>query len=116
MNWFSNSGDFAKLREECSSPPGFPASESDVFFCSWNEDGYEGGFYMLFKRDGRVYEQQLSHCSCNYYGEDAGTWAMLPPVTPAYLAKRQQPYVHHEDEKTRAVLQVAWDAALEMCA
>jgi hypothetical protein len=108
MNWFSNSGDYAKLKEECFSPEGFPA-ESEVLFLDWNEDSYEGGFYMLFRRGSEIFEQQLSHCSCNYYGEDVGTWQRLPAVTADYLRMRQRPFYDDTPEKL-----VAWDAAVEL--
>lgn len=110
MNWFSNAGNFDALREECGDPDGFPESESKVLFCRWDEEDYEGNFYMLFERGGQLFEQEMGHCSCNSYDQDWGSWMHLKPVNGAYLKMRQRPF-YRRDETPE--LLVAWDAVLE---
>ncbi len=116
MNWFSNKGSLAELAEECKGagedgkyvvPPEFP-KESELLFGDWDEESYEGSFYLLWRRDGALYEMKMSHCSCNYYGEDFGSWARNQPLSREYLQMRERPYWSGQPAKA-----VAWDAVLE---
>lgn len=99
-------GTLADLAKECGQggrhgalqlPSGFPR-EDQLLFGRWEEPGYEGGFYLLWRGDdGQLYEQELSHCSCNFYDDEFDSWASLKPVTPEYLRMRAPPYTYGDD-------------------
>lgn len=106
----SNEGGLAELAQECagnaqgrynSKPRAVPANfprEDQLLYGRWEEPGYEGGFYLLWRGDdGNLYEQELSHCSCNSYSEDFNSWANLKPVTAEYLRLRAAPYTYGDE-------------------
>ena len=35
-----------------------------ILFASYGTDNYEGGAFVLFERDGKLFETNGSHCSC----------------------------------------------------
>jgi hypothetical protein len=53
---------------EDSAPP---VTEDELLHASYDCSGYEGQAFVLFERDGKLYEVNASHCSC--YGLD-GQW------------------------------------------
>ena len=42
----------------------FPTDE-EVLLATYNYENYNGSAYVLFKRDGKLYEVIGAHCSCN---------------------------------------------------
>lgn len=48
----------------------FPTDEQ-IIYAHYEAEGYEGSSFVLFERDGKVYEVNGSHCSC--YGLE-GQW------------------------------------------
>ena len=39
--------------------------ESEVLICAIDEDSYDGSAFVMFRHDGKLYEVNDSHCSCN---------------------------------------------------
>ncbi len=37
----------------------------DIIIAAYNKESYEGDAFILFKKDGKLYEVNDSHCSCN---------------------------------------------------
>lgn len=60
------------------------ATDDEVLFASYEQECYEGSAVVIFRRDGKLYEVEASHCSC--YGLE-GQWHP-GEVTPAALALR----------------------------
>jgi hypothetical protein len=56
----------------------------DIVYASYATDSYEGDSYVLARKDGQLYENEASHCSC--YGLE-GLW-FPTPVTVDYLLQR----------------------------
>lgn len=56
----------------------FP-TDAEVSLAIYDVDGYEGSSYVLFERDGQLWENVSSHCSCNglEWGPEPTTWAAL---------------------------------------
>ena len=63
----------------------FGISEADlagaeILVASYTQEHYEGDAYVLFRRDGKLYEVHGSHCSCyglsesGIYGESQTQW------------------------------------------
>lgn len=44
--------------------PLFP-TEKEILVASYEYEDYSGSAFMLFKKNGKLYEYQGSHCSCN---------------------------------------------------
>jgi hypothetical protein len=40
-------------------------AENEVIYAAYNIDGYEGSAILIFMKDGKLYEVNGSHCSCN---------------------------------------------------
>lgn len=36
----------------------------NILFASYGEDNYSGNAFVLFEKDGKLYEVNGSHCSC----------------------------------------------------
>lgn len=67
-------------------PDDFP-SDDQILLASYGGAAYEGDAYVVYERDGKLYEVHGSHCSC--YGLE-GQWA--PEETSwAALAMRKRP-------------------------
>lgn len=58
--WFSTSGD-----------PDWPL-DRQFLVARYDQECYEGSAFVLFRKDGKLYEVHGSHCSC--YGLE-GQWA-----------------------------------------
>lgn len=100
--FFVNVGDggFNAIVEEFSSydwsektptkkvPPGFP-TEDEILLAVMHEDMYEGSAVVIFERDGKLYEQESSHCSCNSHSDCE--WEHVKPITEDYLKMRGLP-------------------------
>ena len=46
-------------------------SGAEIILASYSRDNYEGAAFVLFSRDGKLYEVNATHCSC--YGLE-GKW------------------------------------------
>lgn len=63
-----------------------PASEApeykgvEILLASYSTEGYDGSAFVLFRRDGQLYEVNGSHCSC--YGLE-GQWEPEPTTVEA---------------------------------
>lgn len=68
---------------------GFPTDE-EILFASYATGNYEGDSLVLFKRDGKLYLNEASHCSC--YGLE-GRWEPTEVVPEQVL--RQRLYEDH---------------------
>ena len=74
-------------------PQDFP-SDDDILMASYEVPGYEGYAFVLFQRDGQLFEVHGSHCSC--YGLE-GQWK--PEATSwEALAMRPRPQSHEYDQ------------------
>lgn len=40
-------------------------SKLDIIVAAYNHESYEGDAFVLFRKDGKLYEVNDSHCSCN---------------------------------------------------
>lgn len=79
---------------------GFP-TDSEILFASYETGCYEGDSVVLFKRDGKLYHNAASHCSC--YGLE-GQWGPTE-IDPAQLRMERKPYSDHGDDAI-----AAWDS------
>ncbi len=50
-------------REEFQIAPDFP-TDDQILYASYEAECYEGYSYVLFERDGKIFEVNGSHCSC----------------------------------------------------
>jgi hypothetical protein len=55
-------------------PPDFPVDD-EVLFATYDHEGYEGYATVIYRRDGKFFEEYSSHCSCNglegqFYGNE----------------------------------------------
>lgn len=65
---------------------GFP-TDGEILFASYGGASYEGDAFVLYARDGKLYEASGSHCSC--FGLE-GQWAPEETTVEA-LAMRDRP-------------------------
>jgi hypothetical protein len=86
-------------------PEGFPADD-DILFASYGGGRYDGDAFVLFMRDGHLFEVSGSHCSCfgleGQWGPEATTWEAL-----AMRSRKSDDdyYYHlsdHEDDAVKA--------------
>jgi hypothetical protein len=53
--------------------------DKDVLFAAYGRQSYDGYAFVLFQRDGRLYEVHASHCSCmgleGQWKPEETTWA-----------------------------------------
>jgi hypothetical protein len=96
---FNSREDVAREFEQCANKwgpgpiqivEGFP-TDAEILFAEYEISGYEGGAFVLFERDGKLYEVHGSHCSCHglegQWTPDDTTWAALamrPQKEPLY--------------------------------
>jgi hypothetical protein len=71
-------------------------SKLDIICAAYSSEGYEGDCFVLFRKDGKLYEVNDSHCSCN------GLEGWSPEeTTKEALLKRSSEYgvwSHHDKE------------------
>lgn len=74
----------------------------EFFFAEYDLEQYSGSAYILFKKDGRLYEVEACHCSCN---ELEGQWDPLR-IDWDYLAYRIScnPSFYSDREKTKILI------------
>lgn len=61
-------------------------SDYEILIAVYDTGSYEGDAHVLARKDGKLYEVSVSHCSCNGL---EGSWAPYE-VTPEYLALRSE--------------------------
>ncbi len=71
----------------------FP-NEREILYASYEQGGYEGWSFVLFKRAGKLYEVNGSHCSCfgleGQWTPEETTWEALAIRQPSeYGAPRE---------------------------
>jgi hypothetical protein len=76
-------------------PPEFP-SEDEILFASYGGGMYEGDAVVLYRKDGKLYEVQGSHCSC--YGLENQWEPEETSIAALALRKRKDdeyPHAYH---------------------
>lgn len=57
------------------------ATDDEVLLAAYDIDGYEGDAFVLFQRDGKLYEVHGGHCSCygleDQWTPEETTWEAL---------------------------------------
>lgn len=77
--------------------------DAEILLADYEAEGYEGDAFVLFKRDGKLWEVNGSHCSC--YGLE-GQWNP-EEVTAEVLRQRLERATYgrfHDDQDFRAAL------------
>jgi hypothetical protein len=67
-------------------------TEKELLFAWYGGGGYDGTAFVLFRRDGVLYEVNASHCSCNgledqWKPEATSKKALLFRIEKGYLGK-----------------------------
>src|SRR5690348_9460374 len=67
---------------------GFPTDE-EIIYASYEHEGYEGYAFVLWERNGKLYETSGSHCSCygleGQFGEEETSWEALAMRKPSWF-------------------------------
>lgn len=58
-NW----GSYEDMERDVSYGKGLPPAE-DIVYANYDTPSYEGYALIVFKKDGKLYENNDSHCSC----------------------------------------------------
>lgn len=56
---------FASEGPDCNKLDDVQLEDSEVLLASYGGAAYEGDAFVIFMRDGKLYEAHGSHCSCN---------------------------------------------------
>lgn len=67
----------------CEKDPNLP-TEDEILVAHYSEGFYDGAAFILYKKDGKFYEVNASHCSC--YGLE-GQWDPEETNLPALLMR-----------------------------
>lgn len=78
--------DKADVAEQFSQDDGLPSV--DILYAAYNQEGYEGSAYVLFYEEGKLWEVEASHCSCNGL-EDA--WVPVETSIATLLQRHDKP-------------------------
>lgn len=81
---WSSKEEMAKDFSNAYDEPLHEAMIADVIVAAYEAGGYEGDAFVLFRKDGKLYEVNGSHCSC--YGLE-GMWEP-EEVEPEVLLER----------------------------
>ena len=54
---------YGEHKEPEALPPDFPTDEQ-IIVAAYEHEGYEGSAFVLFEREGKLFEAHGSHCSC----------------------------------------------------
>lgn len=85
MKYFGNWESYEDFTKEFGSwgdapvpPDGFP-TDDQVLLASYDQEDYEGDCFVLYERDGKLYENNSSHCSCDglEWEPEETTWDAL---------------------------------------
>lgn len=60
---WSTHAEFVDPMDWDDSPP--DATDAEVIYARYDTEPYEGESWVLYARDGKLYENHSSHCSCN---------------------------------------------------
>lgn len=66
---------------------------AEVLVASYTYEDYSGDAYVLFRRDGKLWEVHGGHCSCyglsesDYYGDSTTQWQPEETTAEAILAR-----------------------------
>lgn len=75
------------------------AADAEILLASYEQGGYEGDAFVLFERNGKMYEVHGGHCSC--YGLE-GQWT--PEETSVEAIKmRPEPLEYHSKDAQTAL-------------
>lgn len=74
------------LRDMMVSEQDLPAEQT--LYASYDIDGYEGGAWLVFQKDGQLFEVSASHCSCN---DLTGQWTPEATTREAIAMRRKDP-------------------------
>lgn len=79
--------------------PDFFPTEDEILFAIYGGGGYDGTAHVLYKRDGKLYEVNGSHCSCmgleGQWGPEETTVAAIK-LRPNYGLNS---YDHSDDDR-----------------
>lgn len=75
-------------------------TEDAIIYAAYDIDGYEGSAIVVFERDGEIYENHDSHCSCNGL-ENWSPEKAVPKALREYRAWRGLEVAVYEWEKAR---------------
>jgi hypothetical protein len=85
-------------------------NEYEILVAHYAYESYSGSSWVLMRKDGQLYENEASHCSC--YGLE-GTWSpdkLEPETLRAYLGKNaklsQDSYYRYPNEVIKRVQEV----------
>jgi hypothetical protein len=101
---FNDAADISKQFSDYNAkvPPEL-VKDSEVLFASYNTPPYEGYAFVLFERDGKLYEVNGSHCSC--YGlEDQ--WQPEETSWAALKIRKFTAYLFEDDETLKALTEL----------
>lgn len=70
-SWWANNEYRRKLHQKMEDALASDTYAGQVIVADYEQGGYEGDAFVLFMRDGKLYEVHGSHCSC--YGLE-GQW------------------------------------------
>ena len=62
----------------------------EIIYAEYDQECYEGYAFILFRKDGKLYEVNGSHCSC--YGLE-GQWSPEETTLAAMLARPNVPEI-----------------------
>lgn len=96
-------GDWTKFDDILKEYPLCGLRDEEVLFACYDGGGYDGYARILFQRNGTLYEQVESHCSCN----GLENWEP-EPVTWEQLAMRKRDGYFYD-----AAVESAWHALIE---
>jgi hypothetical protein len=83
---------------------------ADVLFASYTYEDYSGSAFVLFKRNGKFFEVNGSHCSCfglsesDYCGDTTSQWQPEEVTVEALRHRIENGNFYQEDKIKDAVL------------
>lgn len=112
---FADGGFTEMVRQFSHSEDGpIDVQESEILLATYIQPSYEGYAFVLFARDGKLYEVNASHCSC--YGlegkwrpEETSSVALRARMADGELGRDRYDEGGVFADELRAVLD-AWDA------
>lgn len=73
-------GERWNLEKPWKIAPGFP-TDREILYAVYEQPDYEGSAFVLYRRDGKLYEVNASHCSCygleDQWKPEETTWEAL---------------------------------------
>lgn len=79
--WFGGFSDVEDMKKEFEEKGEDFPTEEEILFASYEGGSYEGDAFVLFERDGKLFENHGSHCSCygleGQWGPEETSWEAL---------------------------------------